>query len=233
MNAMTSSPATVSAFAWVPDFAKGHVRDLRVRWALEEAGQSYGTRMLSPGDSSGDYRDQQPFGQVPAFRDGEVEMFESGAIVLHIAEQSEALMPRDAAGRARVQTWMFCALNTMEIPVGNLADIDIFNTGAEWTKERRPAVEGQLRKRLGELALRLGDNAYLDGDRFTAGDLLMTDVLRNVPGPLLDEQPKLAAYVERCMSRPAFQKALAAQMADFTGAPPPGWAGGRGNPDNA
>ncbi|WP_354070062.1 glutathione S-transferase family protein [Caulobacter sp. 1776] len=223
MNAMTQTPATVSAFAWVPDFAKGHVRDLRVRWALEEASLPYGTAKLSPGENAGAYRDQQPFGQVPAYRDGEVEMFESGAIVLHIAERSEALMPRDAAGRARVLTWMFCALNTMEIPIGSLADIDIFNAGAAWTKERRPAVEAWARKRLAELALRLGDNDYLDGDRFTAGDLLMTDVLRNAPAALLAEQPKLAAYVERCMARPAFQKALAAQMADFTGSPPPGW----------
>ena len=112
----------------------------------------------------------------------------------------------------------------MEIPVGNLADIDIFNPTAGWAKERRPAVEAHARKRLAELALRLGDNLYLDGDRFTAGDLLMTDVLRNVPAALLAEQPKLVAYVERCTARPAFQKALAAQMSDFTGSPPPGWS---------
>lgn len=219
----TATPATVSAFAWVPDFARGHVRDLRVRWALEEAGRPYGAVKLLPGENAGVYRHQQPFGQVPAYHDGEVEMFESGAIVLHIAEQSETLMPRDPAGRARALTWMFCALNTMEIPVGNLADIDIFNPTANWAKERRPAVEAHARKRLGELALRLGDNLYLDGDRFTAGDLLMADVLRNVPAALLAEQPKLAAYVERCTARPAFQKALAAQMSDFTGSPPPGW----------
>lgn len=223
MNAISQTPATVSAFAWVPDFARGFVRDLRVRWALEEAGLPYGTQKLSPGDNAGAYRDQQPFGQVPAYRDGEVEMFESGAIVLHIAERSEALMPRDPAGRARTLTWMFCALNTMEIAVGALADIDTFNPTASWAKERRPAVEAQVRKRLAELALRLGDNPYLDGDRFTAGDLLMTDVLRSVPSALLAEQPKLAAYAERCMARPAFQRAMAAQLADFTGAPPPGW----------
>lgn len=219
-----AATATVSAFAWVPDFAKGHVRDLRVRWAHEEAGLPYGTQMLIPGDNAGAYRDQQPFGQVPAYRDGEVEMFESGAIVLHIAEGSEALMPRDPAGRARVLTWMFCALNTMEIPIGSLAEIDTFNPGADWAKERRPAVEAWVRKRLAELAARLGDNPYLDGDRFTAGDLLMTDVLRNLGHTtLIDEQPKLAAYLARCTARPAFQRALAAQMADFTAAPPPGW----------
>lgn len=223
MNAISQTPVTVSAFAWVPDFARGFVRDLRVRWALEEAGLPYGVQKLSPGDNAGAYRDQQPFGQVPAYRDGDVEMFESGAIVLHIAEQSEALMPRDPAGRARAQTWMFCALNTMEIPIGALADIDVFNAGAEWTKERRPAVEAWVRKRLTELALRLGDDPYLDGQTFTAGDLLMTDVLRSVPPALLAEQPTLAAYVERCMARPAFQKAMAAQLADFTGSPPPGW----------
>ncbi len=233
MNVHTPiTTATVSAFAWVPDFAKGHVRDLRVRWAHEEAGLPYGSQTLMPGDDA-DYRAQQPFGQVPAYRDGEVEMFESGAIVLHIAERSESLMPRDAAGRARVQTWMFCALNTMEIPIGNLADIDVFNPTADWAKERRPAVEERVRKRLAELAARLGDNPYLDGDGFTAGDLLMTDVLRNVPAALLSEQPTLAAYVERCMARPAFQKAMAAQMADFTAGPPAWWTGGRGNPANA
>ena len=149
----------LTAFGWVPPFAQGLVRDLRVRWALEEAGRGYQEVLIDQQtQGTADYRLWQPFGQVPAYRDGEVEMFESGAIVLHVAEQSEVLLPRDPAGRARALTWMFCALNTMEIPIGNLADIDIFNPTADWAKARRPAVEAQARKRLAELALRLGDN---------------------------------------------------------------------------
>lgn len=217
-----SPTATVSAYAWVPDVARGFVRDLRVRWALEEVGQAYDAKMIHLEDKTA-YRAWQPFGQVPAYADGEVEMFESGAIVLHIAEQHEALMPRDPAGRARVQQWLFCALNTMETPIAMLAELNIFCAGQDWTEGHRPRVEGWVRMRLGELAVRLGDNPYLDGDRFTAGDLLMADVLRSVPAEILGEQPVLAAYLERCTGRPAFQKAMAAQMAGFTGAPPPGW----------
>lgn len=220
MNAHAANPVVVSAFAWAPDFAKGHVRDLRVRWALEETGMPYGAELIGPGNHEA-YRAKQPFGQVPAYQDGEVEMFESGAIVLHIAEKSEALMPRDPAGRARVLAWMFCALNTMEIPIGNLGDIDVFNPDAAWAKERRPAVEAKVRQRLAELAARLGDNLYLDGDRFTAGDLLMASVLRDLGHTtLVAEQPRLAAYLERCLARPGFQKALAAQLADFSAQPP-------------
>jgi glutathione S-transferase len=213
--------AIVSAFAWVPDFAKGHVRDLRVRWALEEAGLPYDAELIRLDDKTA-YRAKQPFGQVPAYVDDEVEMFESGAIVLHIAERSQALMPRDAAGRARVQTWMFGALNTLEIPIAMLAELNIFCAGQDWTEGHRPRVEGWVRQRLGELAARLGDNAYLDSEAFTAGDLLMADVLRMVPEVMLAETPTLVAYLERCTARPGFQKALAAQMADFTGSPPPG-----------
>ncbi|WP_454714403.1 glutathione S-transferase family protein [Caulobacter segnis] len=216
--------ALVSAYAWVPGVARGHVRDLRVRWALEEADLPYDAELIRLDDKTA-YRAKQPFGQVPAYVDDEVEMFESGAIVLHLAERSEALMPRDAAGRARVQTWIFCALNTMETPIAMLAELNIFNAGQAWTEGARPRVEGWVRMRLGELETRLGDKAYLDGDAFTAGDILMADVLRMIPEPMLAEYPKLAAYLARCLARPGFQKALAAQMADFTGAPPEGWTG--------
>lgn len=222
MNAPANTPAVVSAFAWVPPVARGYVRDLRVRWALEEIGLPYAAELIHLDDKTA-YRAKQPFGQVPAYADGEVEMFESGAIVLYLAERSRTLMPSDPAGRARVQTWMFCALNTMEIPIAMLAELNIFCAGQDWTEGHRPRVEGWVRQRLGELAARLGDNPYLDGDRFTAGDLLMADVLRMLPEAMLAEQPTLAAYLERCTARPAFQKALAAQMADFTGSPPPGW----------
>lgn len=215
--------AVVSHYSWVPPFAQGRVRDLRVRWALEEAGLPYRTETVLHEDKTA-YRAKQPFGQVPAYDDGEVAMFESGAIVLRIAERSDALMPRDPAGRARVQTWMFCALNTMEMPLALLTEINVFSAGQAWTEGARPRAEGWMRQRLAELSARLGDNPYLDGDRFTAGDLLMADVLRNVPEDMLAEQPNLAAYVARCTSRPTFQKAMAAQMAGFTGLPPPGWA---------
>lgn len=216
--------ALVSAYAWVPGIARGRVRDLRVRWALEEAGLPYDAELIHLDDKTA-YRAKQPFGQVPAYVDDEVEMFESGAIVLHLAERSQALMPRDTAGRARVQTWIFCALNTMEIPIAMLAELNIFNAGQAWTEGHRPRVEGWVRMRLGELETRLGDNAYLDGAAFTAGDLLMADVLRMVPEPMLAEYPKLEAYLARCLDRPGFKKALAAQMADFTGGPPAGWTG--------
>lgn len=227
MSAITTSPAApaiLSAFAWVPDFARGQVRDLRVRWALEEAGRPYETDLLTPGPQTPDYLAHQPFGQVPSFRDGEVDLFESGAIVLHIAERSPVLMPSDPAGRARTISWMFAALNTLEPPIQSLGELDFFHAGQDWAKARRPALVAWVEKRLGELAARLGDNPYLDSDRFTAGDLLMTTVLRIIDRTgLVQAEPRLAAYLERCTARPAFQKALAAQMADFTGEPPPGW----------
>lgn len=219
MNAITP---TVSAFRWVPDFARGQVRDLRVRWALEEAGLPYGAELLGPGDSaSAAYRAKQPFGQVPTFQDGDIDMFESGAIVLHIAERSEVLMPADAIGRARTISWMFAALNTMEPVIQGLGEIDAFHPGEAWTEARRPMVVARVQQRLAELAARLGDNPYLDGDRFTAGDLLMATVLRILGGTdLVQAEPKLDAYLRRCVARPAFQRALAAQLADFVDTPP-------------
>jgi glutathione S-transferase len=193
-----------------------------VRWAHEEAGLPYATQKLANGDSAGAYRDQQPFGQVPAYRDGEVEMFESGAIVMHVAEQSEALMPRDAAGRARVQTWMFCALNTMEIPIGSLADIDIFNAGAAWTKERRPAVEASVAQapdRAGPAPgrQRLSGRRPLHGRR-PADDRRAAQRPRRPAGRAADAGRPMSSAARRARR---FQKAMAAQMADFTGAPPP------------
>ncbi len=207
---------TVTAFRWVPPFAQGLVRDLRVRWALEEAGLPYQEQLIGPEDKDSDeYRFLQPFGQVPAYRENGLELFESGAIVLHIAEQSEALMPSDPAGRARTRTWVLAALNSIEPPIQNLATIDLFYPGAEWTKERRPQVEEMVRKRLGELAAWLDGRDYLEG-RFTAGDLMMTTVLRNLRHTgLVAEQPALAAYMQRCEGRSAFQKALDDQAAVF------------------
>lgn len=210
----------VTAFKWVPPFAQGLVRDLRVRWALEEAGIPYGDDLIGPEDQpTAAYRARQPFGQVPAYRENGVEMFESGAIVLHIAESSDQLMPADAAGRAMVSTWLFAAINSVEPDIGNLADIDLFHPGEAWTVERRPQVEAQLRRRLAELQTALGDRDWLVGDRFSAGDLMMATVLRGLRHTtVLADYPVLTAFVERCTARPAFKRALADQMKPFRAA---------------
>lgn len=205
----------LSAFRWVPPFAQGHVRDLRVRWALEEAGLPYEAALIGPADQSSDsYRAWQPFGQVPAFRDGEVELFESGAIVLYLSRRSEALAPADEAGRARVASWILAALNSIEPQVGQLALTDIFHKGEAWTVERRPQIVAMVEKRLQQLEAWLGEKEYLEG-RFTAGDLLMACVLREVPNDILARYPRLEAYRARCLGRPAFRRALDAQMQPF------------------
>jgi glutathione S-transferase len=206
----------VTAFRWVPPFAQGLVRDLRVRWALEEAGLAYEERLIGPEDqASREYRKQQPFGQVPVFEDEGLVLFESGAIVLHIAERSPVLMPPDPAGRARTQTWVLAALNSIEPNIRAVTEIDLFNEGKEWAKLRRPDVLEALMKRLSELATWLEGREYLE-DRFTAGDLMMTTVLR-IPrhADVLARFPALDAYRRRCEARPAFERALAAQMAPF------------------
>jgi glutathione S-transferase len=206
----------ISAFRSVPPFAQGAVRDFRVRWALEEAGLPYEVRLLGQGDQkSVSYRDLQPFGQVPSFEDGELTLFESGAILLHIAEKSDALMPKDEEGRSRARTWVFAALNTVEPPIQELAGIDLFWAGQAWTKERRPMVEKMVRQRLGELADAMQGSDYLE-DRFTAGDLMMSAVLRILRHTeILKDFPSLAAYRARCEARPAFKRAIDAQMRQF------------------
>jgi glutathione S-transferase len=212
-----SKPMTiqVSAYKWVPDFAQGFVRDLRVRWALEEAGVPYEADLIDVMNKGEDYSDWQPFAQVPAYRDGEVEMFESGAIVIFLSEKYEALSPRDEAGRARVITWVLAALNSIEIHTGQLGAIDLFHKGEAWTTERRPQVIADLTKRLGQLSDALGDKDYLEG-RFTAGDLIMATVLREVDRTeLLSKYPNLDAYLDRCTARPAFKRAMDAQLKPF------------------
>jgi glutathione S-transferase len=207
---------TVTAFKWVPPFAQGLVRDLRVRWALEEAGLRYDVTLLGDGEKDGaDYRSWQPFGQVPAYEENGLKLFESGAIVLRIAERSENLLPGDPAARARAVEWLFAALNTIEPPIQNLAAIDLFYADQEWAKLRRPDAEAAARKRLAELASALGDKPFLDGARFTAGDLMMATVLRISRNTDLVGEAGLADYLARCESRPAFQRALAGQMAAF------------------
>ena len=206
---------TISAFNQVPDFAKGLVRDLRVRWALEEASLPYDARLLEQGDQEQpNYRLLQPFGQVPIFKEDELVLFESGAIVLHIAERSETLLPVDSVGRARAVQWLIAALNSVEPSIVNVFLIDFVYAKEEWAKLRRPGAVEFMNKKLDAVAKRLGDKPFLDGERFTAGDLMMSTVLRfhsDVP----KRDPRLAAYIDRCTARPAFKRALNAQLCDF------------------
>lgn len=201
----------------MPDFAKGQVRDLRVRWALEEAGLPYRTRLLDQGDQDAPgYRVLQPFGQVPVFEEDGFVLFETGAILLHIGERREVLLPQNPAARARATQWVIAALNSIEPFAMNLALIDIFYAEQEWAKLRRPGAVDFMRRRLTGLSSALGDKPYLDGERFTAGDLMMCSVLRVLGHTdLVAEHANLAAYKKRCEARPAFQRALAAQLADF------------------
>jgi glutathione S-transferase len=206
---------TISAFEWVPDFARGQVRDLRPRWALEEAGIPYRTRLLAMGEQDKpEYRALQPFGQVPVLQEDELTLFETGAIVLHIGERSETLLPKDPAARARATQWVIAALNSIEPFMMQVALIDLFYKDEEWAKLRRPGAVEILNKRLTGLSNALGDKPYLDGGRFTVGDLMMSSVLRIMPA-ITNEHANLAAYLERCTARPAFQRALAAQLGDF------------------
>ncbi len=211
------SSITVTAFRWVPPFAQGVVRDLRVRWALEEAALPYQERLLEPGEHKSEaYRRLQPFGQVPLYQEDDLTLFESGAIVLHVAERCETLLPAAPAARARVTAWMFAALNSVETPLQDLAAIDVFHANEEWARLRRPAAADAARSRLAELAGHLDGREYLEDGRFTAGDLLMTTVLRIARHTdLLAALPNLEAYRQRCEARPAFQRALAAQLAPF------------------
>lgn len=212
----------ITAFDWVPDFAKGQVRDLRVRWALEEVGQPYAVRYLPQGSQKAPpHRALQPFGQVPTYEEGDLTLFESGAIVLHIAETHGQLLPTDRAGKSRAIEWAFAALNTVEPPIMDHAIATLFEADKPWSKPRLPAVEKRIDERFGELSARMGASDWLDGD-FSVGDLLMVAVLRIVKDTgLLDAYPNLKTYVERGESRPAFQRALADQMAGFTGETPP------------
>jgi glutathione S-transferase len=206
----------LSAFRWVPPFAQGLVRDFRVRWALEEAGIPYQESLVGPEDlATGAYRALQPFGQVPAIETDELNLFESGAIVLHIAETSETLMPRDANGRARAIAWMFAALNLVEPPIQEVGSLDLFHAGEAWAVAHRPMAVEAAQKRLTALEDRLGRRDYLE-DRFTAGDLLMTTVLSILRHTdIVSKRPVLQAYQERCQARPAFRRAMADHLKPF------------------
>ena len=207
---------TITAFKAVPPFAQGLVRDLRARWALEEAGIPYRVRLIGREDQATPaYLALQPFGQVPALEDDGLVLFESGAIVLYIAERAEILLPREKAERERAKVWVFAALNSIEPSVQGLAALDLFHANERWAKEQRPTAEAATQRRLSQLASWLGERDYLE-DRFSAGDLMMATVLRILRHTdLVASEPKLAAYLARCEDRPAFRRALAAQLADF------------------
>lgn len=215
MPVNSNAAIEITAFAWVPDFAQGVVRDLRARWALEEAGLDYRVRLLGP-QRPPQYLLEQPFDQVPVLSDGEVRIFESGAIVQYIGERSEALLPFDPQGRFRAIQWTYAALNSVEPAILNLLLIDIFYKGEEWATLRRPGAEEFVKLKLKRVSDWLGDKQWLEGDRFTIGDLVMVTVLRFLRHTdLVAQIPNLAAYVERGEARPAFQRALADQLAVF------------------
>lgn len=207
---------TLYAFKWVPDFAQGLVRDLRVRWALEEAGIPYATRLLGRDDNdTPEYRKLQPWGQVPVIEDDGLVLFESAAIVQYIADKSEALSPRDPSERAKMAQWLFAAMNSVEPHISNLGNIDLFHADQEWAKARRPSQEAFTRMKLASLAKRLNGREWLE-DRFTVADLMMVSVLRNLRHTdIVSADPVLGPYVARGEARPAFQRALAAQLATF------------------
>ena len=205
----------ITAFTWVPEFAQGLVRDLRVRWALEEAGLDYRVRLLGQ-QRPIDYLKEQPFDQVPCFSDGIVQIFETGAILQYIGEKSESLLPRDPQGKYRAIQWTYAALNSVEPAVQHRVLLDAFYGDQEWAKLRKPSADEFARLKLKRIADRLGENSWLEGDRFTIGDLMMVTVLRLAnKGALLADTPNLAEYVKRGEARPAFQSALDDQLASY------------------
>lgn len=212
-------PPTITGFERSPDRGKGLARDMRVRWALEEVGQPYAVRLLSfEAMRQPAHLAVQPFGQIPTYEDGDLALFESGAIVLHIAERHKGLLPEEANARARAIAWMFAALNTVEPPIFDRALAMILEHERPWYERRLHALEDSIRNRLKDLSRHLGDAAWLDG-AFSAGDLLMVSALLRLKGSeLLEGYPNLAAYVARGEGRPAYQRAFEAQRAVFLAA---------------
>jgi glutathione S-transferase len=214
---------TITAFEASPDRGRGLARDMRVRWALEEVGQPYDVRLVSFSQMKEPaHLALHPFGQIPTYEEGDLALFESGAIVFHVAERHPGLLPADAGARARAISWMFAALNTVELPIVELSSFLLGERDKPWFEARLPIVEGRVRDRMLELSERLGDAAWLDGD-FSAADLLMVTVLRRLGASgRLEEYPSLAAYVARGEARPAYQRAFADQLAVFTASAQPG-----------
>jgi glutathione S-transferase len=205
----------ITAFAWVPDFAQGLVRDLRARWALEEAGLDYRVRLFGQ-QRPAEYLQEQPFDQVPCFSDGTVEIFETGAIVQYIGEQTEVLLPRDPQSKYRAIQWTYAALNSVEPAFLNLFLVDVFYKDEEWAKLRRPGAAEFAKGKLKRVSDWLGDKQWLEGDRFTIGDLMMVTVLRFLRHTdFVAEFANLDAYLKRGTARPAFQRALNDQLAAF------------------
>ena len=205
---------TITAFERSPDGGKGLARDTRVRWALEEVGQPYEVRLVSFADMKApDHLAVHPFGQIPTYEEGSLSLFETGAIVFHLAEHHAGLLPEDSDARARAITWMFAALNTIEPPIIELMTARILEGDRPWAEERLPLIMDRIRVRMSQLAVRLGDADWLDG-AFSAGDLIMASVLLRLRmSGILDEYPNLAAYVARAEARPAYRRAFAAQLA--------------------
>jgi glutathione S-transferase len=212
---------TITAFESSPDRGQGLARDMRVRWALEEVGQPYEVRLVS-------FREMKepahlalhPFGQIPTYEDGELALFETGAIILHIAQRHEGLLPDDANARARAIAWMFAALNTVEPPIVERSAAVLLERDKPWYEARLPILNDRVRARLGQLSSRLGDADWLDGD-FSAGDLMMVSVLhRSESSGILAVYPNLLAYLARGQARPAYKRAFADQLAVFTGQTP-------------
>jgi len=210
---------TISAFKASPDRGQGLARDMRVRWALEEVGQAYEVRLLTFAQMKAPaHLARHPFGQIPTYEEGGLTLFETGAIVLHIAETHAGLLPDDPAARARAISWMFAALSTLEPPILERQTAILLERDKPWTEERLPLIDDRIRVRLGELSQRLGEADWLDGP-FSAGDLMMVEVIKRLgPSRLLNEYPRLSAYVARAEARPAFQRAFAAQYAVFEAA---------------
>ncbi len=220
-----AADAEVTAFAWVPPFAAGLVRDLRIRWALEEIGRPYKVRLLDAlNPRPAEYLSEQPFDQVPAYRDAEVQLFESGAILIHLGMTDERLLPADREPRLRAISWLIAALNSVEPALQSIVLIDVFHKKEEWARLRRPGAEEFAKLKLKRVADWLGDKEWLEG-RFTIGDLMMVSVLRNLRHTdLVTAHPVLGPYVVRGEARPAFQRALADQLAEFEQHQPEGGA---------
>lgn len=212
---------TITAFERSPDGGKGLARDTRIRWALEEAGQAYEVRLVSfQAMKEPAHLALHPFGQIPTYEEGDLALFETGAILLHIAGRHAGLLPEDANARARAIAWIFAALNTVELPILELANARLLENDKPWSKERLPLVENRVRDRLRQLSARIGGADWLDG-AFSAGDLMMVSVLLRLrPSGILDEFPNLPAYVARGEARPAYRRAFEAQLAVNTGKPP-------------
>lgn len=211
----------IYAYKWVPRRAQGYVRDLRPRWACEEAGIAYREELIDVLDKPSGYFEEQPWGQVPALLDGDIHVFESGAMLLHLGEKSEALLPAQGQPRATAISWLLAALNTVEPALMELSNINMFARGEPWTELRRPSLEAFVRRRIAPVEKHVAAQEWLDG-AFSIADIAMVTVLRELDAsPILAEHPAVAAYIERAMARPAFAAAMADQLAAFERHPKP------------